>query len=63
VQQLNNSPVAPGQRHPFDLLLNRVYRARERLLRIQLRQRQLPGQGAHSLRLPQPAAVKPPVVS
>ncbi len=49
--------------HPFDVLANRAYRAHQRLLRIQLRLRQLPGAGAKSLRLPLPYAVKPPVVS
>ena len=62
VRKLTSFPLAAGSRHPFDTLVDRAYKANERLLRIQLRARQLHGMGAHSLRLPLPV-VRPPVVS
>ena len=54
-------PVQPGSRHPFDNALQTVYKTRMRMLRLQLRVKQLKGMGP-GVRLPQPV-LKPVVTS
>jgi hypothetical protein len=58
---LEPASLDEATRPPFDVLPPSAYRIHRRLLAIGLRMRQLPGQGQHSLRLPLPNAVKPPV--
>ena len=79
-QSKEQTSVAASSRHPFDVALAKVYSARMRMLKLQLRLRQL--KGVHqpqapglphppaplqtadpNLRLSQPFAAKPPVVS